>query len=426
MGLLNDTLNGIIRKDEKNYGSSQVAPMMRTGFKVFDYLNGSMALDSSGARKYNIGIDSGKSIMLIGKPGSGKSTLAIQLAYDVSKNFDDSHIYIFDFEAANKTERFKAVTGASDEWLDTHLDIFNENIYTESVLRLAKTICNFKVDNREKIQVKNPLYTKTNDEVEYMLPPTFIIIDSLAMMRAEADLSDDADSAALSANTAGARNAKNNKDLLVQLVQPCLSANVNIIMVNHINAKPSMNSMPAVADTRFMKNDETVSGGRAVQYAANLWVDVEAGKKLDITDPYGIKGFLSTLKIVKSRNAEGGAEATAVFSQAYGFDEDLSAFETLKATDAVKGGGRGMFLDGLEDIKFTAGDFKEKLATIPALRKRFDELTDETLIKNIIPSAKLLKDEAPKTVDVKPVEKEELEGADALADMVASMKSSKK
>lgn len=391
MGFLNKLMDDVIAKDESKFGTYMPSIMLHTGIPVFDYLNGSSMTTSAGKVIYDVGVDSGKSIMLVGKPGSGKSTLAMQISYEVSRKFEDGLIYVFDFEGgSDRIERFQAVTGASEEWADEHVKFFDNDIYTETVMTSIIELSKMKLANADKISIPNPRYV--DDPVHQpktILPPSFIIIDSVAMMRSKADLDEkNVAEDTMSANTAGARNAKNNKDFLVRIVQPCLSANIIVILVNHLNARPSMNGRPQAAETRFMPADETVSGGRAIQYVANLWINVTAGKKLDPEADFGVQGFIATLQIVKSRNAAGGNSANMVFSQAEGFDSDLSSFLFLKNNNLILGGGRGFYIDGLPDVKFSQKEFKDKLATTPKLRKRFDELVDLELKKKIVASSK--------------------------------------
>lgn len=420
MGLLNKMLTDIVSKDEKSFGTFKPATMMRTGFQILDYLNGSTSIVGKEKKlKFDTGIDSGKSIIIIGKPGSGKSTLGIQIATDIMKQYEESTLYIYDFENATTVSRLKAVSGMDDKWVEERIHVFNNGIYTESVLKMAKEIYRLKVDNYDKLKIKNPRYVKDNGEEEYMLPPTFIMIDSVAMMRTEIDSNDEEDT--LSSNTAGARNAIRNKDLLVQLIQPCAEANIVLIMINHINSKPSMNGMPQVGDTKFLKNDETVSGGKAVQYAANLWIQVDAGKKLEITDPYGVKGFIATLKIVKSRNSAGGNELPVIFSQASGFDEDLSSLEFLKSVDQISGAGKGLYLPGVPGVKFSNSNLKEKLSANPEFKKAFEALVESELQKTVIPSSNISIDsrEAPLVVGKASSKDDASDSAEAETDVEA-------
>ena len=110
MGLMSD-LKKAIESDEKNFGKENVPFMHKSDFQIFDYLNGQLDYSKSGKPIFNVGIDAGKSIMVVGKPGSGKSTFAYQYAYSIMKRYDESSLYIMDFENAFKESRFKSITG---------------------------------------------------------------------------------------------------------------------------------------------------------------------------------------------------------------------------------------------------------------------------------------------------------------------------
>ena len=49
-----------------------------------------------------------------------------------------------------------------------------------------------------------------------------------------------------------------------------------------------------------------------------------------------------------------------IFNQAEGFDEELSMLEYVKANGGLNGGGKSYYIEGLDTVKFSLGDFKEK------------------------------------------------------------------
>ena len=85
MGLMLD-LKKTIESDEKNFGKENVPFMHKSDFQVFDYLNGQLDYSKNGEPIFNVGIDAGKSIMVVGKPGSGKSTLMQDLIFEYAKH----------------------------------------------------------------------------------------------------------------------------------------------------------------------------------------------------------------------------------------------------------------------------------------------------------------------------------------------------
>jgi RecA/RadA recombinase len=387
---------------------------------ILDYLNGQVDYgDDKSIRSY-VGIDSGKTIMIVGKPGSGKSTLALQLVSGVMKRYDESTLFIEDFEQSWTEARVKSVTGMSDAYYNDHVTMSKVGIYTGTVLKLVRQIAAFKTEHAKELLTDNKEgYLDKDGKPIKILPPTFIVVDSLAYMRTEdSQEGDKADE--ISGLSAGARNAIANKDLMTRILQPCMVGNIIVVFINHVSSNIGMGVTPPVAQTRFMGNTESVSGGSAIQYGANLWLKVEAGNKLEEKDKYGIKGFEAKITIVKSRNSEAGKSALMIFNQREGFDEELSEFEFLKANSVVQGAGVSMFLPGLETVKFRMSNLKEKLATVPEFKALFDNLVQQYLFQSISVSSKVIGDSAAKgsavTEDPTEVEMVDTEATDVTAD----------
>lgn len=389
MGLMTNELNGQIRSDEKTFGTNKDQIVMRTGLKILDYLNGQIDIADDRSERYYLGIDAGKAIMIVGKPGSGKSTFALQLVYGIMKKYPESTLFIEDFEQSWTEARVKSVTGMTDAYYSDHVTMTKVGIFTNTVLKLIRQIAAFKKEHEKDLLTDNlEGYVGKDGKPIKILPPTFVIIDSLAYMRmADTQEGDKADE--ISGLSSGARNAIANKDLMTRILQPCMLANIIPVFINHVTANIGMGVTPPVGQTRFMGNNEAVSGGSGIQFGANLWLKVEAGNKLEEKDKYGIKGFESKITIVKSRNSEAGKSAMMIFNQREGFDEDLSEFEFLKANDIIQGAGISMYLPGLENVKFRMSNLKEKLATVPEFRAAFDKLVDEYLLDSINVSSKI-------------------------------------
>ena len=92
-------LKGIM--NDPKFGSQNDSIHIKTGLNMFDYLNGNVIPKSDGTKYFNLGISSGKQIMVIGKSGSGKSTLALQIATNIIRRYDESSLFILDFEQSH-------------------------------------------------------------------------------------------------------------------------------------------------------------------------------------------------------------------------------------------------------------------------------------------------------------------------------------
>ena len=168
--------------------------------------------------------------MCIGKSGTGKSTLAMQIGANIIQRYENGLLYLFDFEQNNTKERFRMVTGMSEEYYDKHCTILRDGISTESVLRLLSKLKEFKVNNEKALLVDNENGIKDESgEIVKVLPPTVVVVDSLAMMLPEDNLAEEEIQGSMAATSI----AKVNSQFFKKCVQICNRANIILIFINH-------------------------------------------------------------------------------------------------------------------------------------------------------------------------------------------------
>jgi hypothetical protein len=218
------------------------------------------------------------------------------------------------------------------------------------------------------------------------------MIDSWTTMMPKADIAESG--GVIDGQTIGGRTAQVNKQVLKKILQPCLETNIVLIVINQLSANMSIGPTPPDSQTRYLKNTLTIPGGRALTYLVNTILMIDAGNKLEPDQKYHIKGFEANLTLIKSRNSSGGRSAMMIFDQTEGFDNDLSMFEFMKANDAIGGAGVGMYVQGLPTEKFSMGNLKEKLASNPALRAKFDEIGQGLLSGSLSVSTKVVQAKA--------------------------------
>jgi len=253
-----DELNGIIRGDPKKFGKvSDFDFTTKTGFENIDYLNGQIVTLDTGDKQLYTGLSNGRIVMIIGKSGTGKSTLAMQMGYKMISKYDNGLLYVVDFERNNTKERFRAITGCSEEYFDSHCTILRDGISTESTLNLIAKIKQFKVDHEEELLVPNENGIKDPEtgEVIKVLPPTVVIIDSLAMMMPKEVLSEEEMAGGMQATTV----AKSNTQFFKRAVGICNRANIILLMVNHITQQIAIGVTPPSAVVNYLKQDEAIS-----------------------------------------------------------------------------------------------------------------------------------------------------------------------
>lgn len=244
-----------VMSDDKTFGSDKEPLMVKTGFDVFDYLNGKITIDDSGKEHLHVGVDSGKLITVIGKSGSGKSTFAMQMAYNIIKPYDEGAIVFLDYEGSNEPDRLRMVTGMSEEEYQRRVTMKKVGIYTETVLQAAAALKKLKLENKKTLLVDNAEgYTDSDGKVKKVLPPSVIIVDSIAMLIPKKSMETEEMAGGMDATAM----AKANTQLFKRLVQICLEANIIVIFINHINAKISTGPMPTQSSINYLKQDETL------------------------------------------------------------------------------------------------------------------------------------------------------------------------
>ncbi len=357
------------------FGTENPSVSIRTGFDVFDYTNSTTEI-INGAEYVTKGIGAGKNVMIIGRSGSGKSTLALQMAHNIIEQYDESSLIIFDFEKAYKPARYKMVNGVDDDYLEEKVELKNNNITANSVMRTIAGIHKFKMEHKKEYLIPNKegqVDPKTGEIIK-IFPPTVLIIDSIPDMKAELG---GADAEELAGNMDGARMAKIIGSLFKTSLHPCAEANIICIYINHINDVVNTGVMPKAAAINYLKQDESIPGGKTAQFNTDIMLRVTPGTKHEVDkSPYKIKGFEATVSIVKSRSSEAGRSVKLIYSQVEGFDNDLSSLEFLKSfkdEGYIQGSPRGgYYIDGLPDEKFKYYTFKDKLRDSETFRSHFN------------------------------------------------------
>lgn len=345
--------------------------MHPTGFMLFDYKNAQYSTDKNGNPIYHKGLDAGRITTIIGKSGTGKTTLAIQMAYNIVKPYENGVVFILDFEGSSTKERIKSITGIDDEEFEKRFTVLQTGISTETVFAIIREISKFKKENRDSLLVEGP------HGVE-ILPPTVVIVDSIATMQPKNSLEADA----IEGQMATTQAAKMNTQLFRKIPQHCITNNIMPIFINHINAKVDTSYIPTQTLINYgLRQDETLVGGYACVYLTNTLIRLTSSTKLTEDSKYKIPGFEVKVEFGKSRTAPAGTVFTMIFDQVNGYQNELSLLNYLLSDKTHIGGtGRGYYLKELPEYKFTASNFLEKLETHPPIFKEtFFRICEEML-----------------------------------------------
>jgi RecA/RadA recombinase len=329
-----------------------------------------------GSKQTYSGLSSGRIAMIIGKSGTGKSTLALQMGVNIIKKYENGLMYVFDFEQNNTKERIRMVTGVSEDYYDKHISIQRNGITTESLLRTLSKIKELKLKNKDELLVDNENGIKDKDgNIIQVLPPTVVIVDSLAMMLPEDNLAEEEIQGSMAATSI----AKVNSQFFKKALSICQAANIILIEINHITQQISIGVTPPSAQVNYLKQDEAISGGKAALYVVDTLVKLTVSTKLEEDKLYGIKGFEVKAEICKSRHAPAGRSVNMIYDQLNGFSDELSLLDFMKSNGLLKGNGMAYYIDGYDTVKFRLSNFRTKLTENPEFKEYFFKKAEELL-----------------------------------------------
>jgi hypothetical protein len=200
-----------------------------------------------------------------------------------------------------------------------------------------------------------------------------------------------------------------NTQLVKRLTQICSEANIIVIYINHINAKVETGVTPTQASINYLKQDETLPGGLAMQYMTDTLIKITTSSKLDETKTYQIKGFETKIELIKSRTAAAGRSVTMIYNQMEGFDDELSMLEFIKSNNMLKGSPVGYYIDGLDTVKFKLATFKQTMKNSQVLKDYF-YATVLNLLEASLKESKKFEYIAGEVIPIEDVETEEIKG----------------
>lgn len=348
-----------------------------TSFLPFDYKNGLEVSyqHTSGECLYKydaIGINGGSLIMFIGKNGSGKTAIAIQMATSIAQRFANSAVIHYDLEKGTNKMRIAMLSGWNSTMIENKY-FLTRNINTiEMIKRSVIMHCKSKLMAVANKTEGAKYFTGILDiygRPVYEIVPTFVILDSIPMLYRGNEEGE-------SSNMEGARTAKEISDFFKTVLPWCEKANVCFYAINHLNQKISTGFIPTQAQNNYLAQDESIYGGNTPLYLSdNIIKVVTSTKYTQEKNPFGgFTGWLSKLKLIKSRTNCAGLEAELIYDQQFGYNRLLSLFNMVKNAGLVRGAGQGMYLEGLPTVKFTQKKFLSKLEDNINMKYCFKEL----------------------------------------------------
>lgn len=371
--------------------------MYPTGFLSFDYLNGEVVHVKSKKVDFtynSVGIVDGSMVTVIGRSGCGKTTWISQAAGRIIKPFKTGCIYHDNIEGGILETRMQSLLEMGEEMTSRYIPR-NSGITAENFYERVKMIHDIKTQNREDFEYDIGV-VNTRGEHIYKLEPTVYILDSLALLMPE-KYTDEEELSGQMSTTAAART---NASIFRRIIPMLKAANIILFVVNHITEKVSINPMAKTqAQVSYLKQDESVGGGRIALYVSNLIIKMNDKEKLKENEALNIHGSIVEMQILKSRSAEAGRTIPLVFEFGKGFDRELSLYLFIKECGLVKGAGAYLYFDGYDNLKFSQKQLKSKLNENEEFRMAFIT-TAMTALNTLLSQPEEIIEEEQNTFDI--------------------------
>ena len=333
----------------------------------------------NGKLKAEVGIPDGTINTLIGNSGTGKTSLLVKMACNIIKPFKTSCIFFEQAETTGVTiQRIKNITGfRTDEEFLKKFIVRDSGITIESILERVLAIHDIKINNPKKYLYDTGLIGPDGEKV-FKFEPTVVIVDSLKLVPSMTNPIDKD-----TTNMTGAQTAKSHTECFSKMLQLCKTANIIMILVNHIVKAVHTDRTPRKAEFTYLAQDEHLPNATLLNYISNLMLRLDIKGKLikdDDKNPFGISGTLVNVDVVKSRTSTSGrAKCMLVYDQDLGYDSDLSTLLMLRMNNLI-GKTSPYRIPGC-DRKFTQKNFKNLLYTDPEFFNAFNNFCYDWVLR---------------------------------------------
>lgn len=383
------------------YQETGISYSIPTNFTLLDVLTGNLEYDNDFDLILNGGIPL-KFTQQAGHSHSGKTSFSLKCVFSACDwwrqtypDYDNTLISLIDLEDSTTIPRVRDLSNWSYEYLNEHFKLHNMSSLSEIkdfIMRIADT----KEKQRDKFLVTTNIRDITGDFVK-VWTPTFIILDSLPMIRTNIGLENlERDKEGhlkpieeISGNMDAMRRAKDIVDFVASIKPELRRYGIYLNFINHIKEIPQINmyNIPKKI-LPGLKNTERLHGGDELPYQSFFITTFRSKEKLDDKNPiYGddIQGHINEFWFAKNKGHAEGITFRTVFDKKKGYIFSLSDFEVLQQYNyGISGNPMGLYFTILPEIKFTRKTLYEKLHDNPLLQRALKFTTKMCLIYTFI------------------------------------------
>ena len=250
-----------------------------TGITVIDYplayeINIVNEKGEKIGKRVCFGIQAGTFNVLTGSTQSFKTTIGIQISANIAFA-NNGNVIHYDAENRLVVQRVKNLTKLPESWFSGDAPRYQIRGGAIGFDTLQHDITEIAMN---KIKYKNILLKDTgvvdgNNKPIYLMPPTVIFLDSISNVIAKEYNVDSKDfmndMGEIRGNADGMRNAKTLRGVLTDLNPLMKEANIIIITIAHKGTNISAGVTPQPKQFQYGKQDEKISGGKALEYGAS-------------------------------------------------------------------------------------------------------------------------------------------------------------
>lgn len=388
-------------KGEDYFSNNATVVSYKTGFPVLDYYLGYQVnvydKDDKLEMSYpSIGIPAGSIVTGIGKPSTGKTTIFSQIAANIVRPFESGFVLHFDLEQSQNYSRIQVLSKFSMSEIEAGKYILRQeknsiNDIKASIVKIYRE----KIDN-PNLYLYNTCKKNEFGEDIIIYQPTVVVIDSIASLATDINENDKKEREKMeevSSQPDRMRLAGEISRLITELLPILKSANIIVLMINQIKAKGQIGIMPSAADVLYLKQDETLPGGRAPTYYASILLKFTAiGSEKYTLEDNGFDGFGTAIDIIKSRVNQAGQRVELVYDKVRGADSLRSTLSYAKELGLITGNKNKMyFVNDPEKTSFSMVHVHEDFSAnkelyklmynnvLPVLESRLSKVSDEEL-----------------------------------------------
>lgn len=229
------------------------------------------------------------------------------------------------------------------------------NCSIEEIKKTIAKIYNEKTNNPDMYMYETGKVNEFGEPIR-TYEPTCMIIDSVPSMHSfinENTKDGQKTLEEISTQTDKMRLTAEIGRFLAESLEMIKNANIILFLINHIKTKPGM-GVPQAPELAYLKQDETLPAGKAVQYYTNTLIRLTAiGAEKYLPEEHGFNGFGVVAQFIKNRTNTNGSLAPLVFDKVHGYDSLRSSIKYAKDIGMLAGNKNGYYFVNNKEMKFT-------------------------------------------------------------------------